>query len=74
MRVHIQQLSFDCHQDGVIIVNVNRTSVKVRFIKVVENTIYDDFTKSFKDLKKVFKCKYIYNLIRHIYNRLTHFF
>ncbi|CAB4431400.1 unnamed protein product [Rhizophagus irregularis] len=43
-------------KDGVIIVNVNGTSV---FMEVVGSAVYDDLTKLSEDLEKVFKCMQI---------------
>ena len=72
-RVRTQRLSLGCRQDGVIVVNVNGTSVEVGFMEVVGSAVYDDLTKLSEDLEKVFKCKYVYSLIRHVYNSLTPF-
>ena len=65
-RVRTQRLSLGCRLDGVIIVNVNGTSVEVGFMEVVGSAVYDDLTKLSEDLEKVLKCKYVYSLIRHV--------
>ncbi|CAG8708599.1 16278_t:CDS:10, partial [Dentiscutata erythropus] len=54
-----QRLSLGCRQDGVIIINVNGTTVEVGFMEVVESAIYDDLTKLSEDLEKVLKCMQI---------------
>ncbi|CAG8587431.1 3442_t:CDS:10 [Funneliformis caledonium] len=58
-RVRTQRLSLGCRQDGVIIVNVNGTSMEVGFMEVVGSAVYDDLTKLSEDLEKVLKCMQI---------------
>ncbi|CAG8681914.1 5110_t:CDS:2, partial [Dentiscutata heterogama] len=58
-RARTQRLSLGCRQDGVIIINVNGTTVEVGFMEVVGNAVYDDLTKLSEDLEKVLKCMQI---------------